>query len=242
MTSVFTDEAVEQFGRNYENEVRPEHGGSSRGGCMKAVYIGIGTLFGNRYKFRGPFHKEFFRNAQAKEKAKGVPEGRFNTIDRVFRALETEGVVFEEEKYSPKQGKWNKSDGTEVASLEADLVNQIQFLPNGSHFFGMAIDGAIHSLIVRLDKSDAGVRVYWMDQFSDGYDGVRDHALVSSPDVTGSLDAEIRSFGSNPTSVWQFNPTAAEGVSIDLDVDGDGNPDAQFAAVEDREDPDHSSE
>lgn len=234
MTIVFSDAAVEKFGENYRTRVQPEHGGSSQGGCMKAVYTGLGTLFGERYGFRGAFHQKFFREARRKEEAQGVPEGRFNTIDRVFRALEGENVTLPEQVYGPRNGKWIKDGSTEIDSLKQDLLDQIAGLPNGSHFFGVAVNGAIHSLILRFHKTDSDIRVFWMDQFSEGYTAVRPKAFVRTPDVTADLDDKIRSFGTNSTSVWPLNANKGIGVSIDLDMDGDGIDDFQGPAVEER--------
>lgn len=209
MSTVFDPDTVERLGETYKTSVRPEHGGSSRGGCMKAVYTGLGVLFGDRYGFRGDFHKAFFRTVARKEKAQGLPEGRLNTIDRVFRALEEEGVTLAEQKFVPRGTGWALPDGRVVPSLEQELVCQINALDNGSHFFGVAASGAIHSLILRLDKTDAGVSVFWMDQFSNGFDAVRAGGFVRSPDVTGILDREIRELGGHTTSLWRLNPEMA---------------------------------
>lgn len=91
-----------------------------------------------------------------------------------------------------------------------------------------------------LEKSETGVRVFWMDQFSAGFDTVRSGGFVSSPDVTGRLDAEILEIGSNTTSVWRLSPDMAANVAIDLDIDADGVPDFQVPATVEVEDPDHS--
>jgi hypothetical protein len=210
MSTVFDSEAVERLGETYKTSVQPEHGGSSRGGCMKAVYTGLGVLFGDRYGFRGDFHKAFFRTTAKKEKDKGLPEGRLNTIDRVFRALEEEGVALDEQTFTPRPaGQWRLADGRMIPSLEQELVGQVNALDNGSHFYGVAASGAIHSLILRFDKTDDGVTIYWMDQFSDGFDAVRPGGFVRSPEVTGILDREIRELGGNATSVWRFNAEKA---------------------------------
>jgi hypothetical protein len=130
----------------------------------------------------------------------------------VFRALETEGITLAEQKFRPVNGKWLTPDGDSMDSLEAELINQISALPNGSQFFGVAVNGAVHSLLLRIHKTDAGFAVYWMDQFSNGFDAVRPGAFVASPNVTGRLDQELRSFGSKPTSVWRLNPEMASAV------------------------------
>lgn len=222
MTFLFTNDAIDQFGKNYRLKAKPEHGVSSQGGCMKAVYIGLGTLFGEKYGFRGQFHRAFFKEARRKEIKKGVPEGRFNTIDRLFRALENELIVFSEQSYKPNNGEWLKSDGSTVASFEADLAHRVSSLPNGSHFFGVALSHAIHSLILRLHKTEEEVRVYWMDQFAKGYDDFREGSFVGIPDVTGRLDDEVLAFAKHPTSVWEFDPHQARDAVIRLDVDDDG--------------------
>ena len=209
MSKTFSSEVVERLGETYKSSVSPEHGGSSRGGCMKAVYTGLGVLFGDRYGFRGDFHKAFFRSVANKEKAQGLPEGRLNTIDRVFRALADEGIAFTEQKFTPSRDGWTRADGNVVPSLEAELISQVSALPNGSHFFGVAASGAVHSLLLRLEMSADGVKVFWMDQFSSGFDAVRPGGFVRSPDVTGNLDREIRELGSNATSVWLLNSEKA---------------------------------
>lgn len=185
MSKVFSNDAVEQLGKNYSSRAKPEHGGSSRGGCMKAVYIGLGSLFGARYDFKGSFHQAFWRESRRQEKARNLPEGRRNTIDRVFRSLEKEGVAGAEQEFKPTSSGWTRSDGTSVPSLETEVIDQVSTLPDGSHFFGVAASGAIHSLILRVDKNGSNVTVFWMDQFSDGYNAVRAGGFVNSPDVTG---------------------------------------------------------
>jgi hypothetical protein len=53
MSTGFDPDTVQRLGDTYTTSVRPEHGGSSRGGCMKAVYTGLGVLFGDRVRFPG---------------------------------------------------------------------------------------------------------------------------------------------------------------------------------------------
>ncbi len=209
MSSVFSKEALKRVDQSYKDKVRPEHGESSKGGCMKAVYIGLGSLFGERYGFRGDFHKAFFRKTREQENRKGLPEGRLNTIDRVFKALEGEGIALTEQKYRPVNGKWRADDGSLVDSLEAELIRQVKARPDGTQFYGIAVDGAVHSLLLRIDKAGGNFTVYWMDQFSNGFDAVRTGGFVASPKVTGRLDQELKSFGANPTSVWQLKPEMA---------------------------------
>ena len=56
------------------------------------------------------------------------------------------------------------------------------------------------------------VRLYWIDQFSNGFDGVRPGGFVPSPDVTGRLDDELRALGGNTTSIWRLDPGKAARV------------------------------
>lgn len=234
MSNVFSEEAVKKLGENYHTEVRPVHGNSSRGGCMKAVYIGLGSLYGNDFGFRGAFHKSFFRRARRKERQRGLPEGRLNTIDRVFRALVHEGIVFQEQSFRPRAGnRWELGDGSHVNKIEDVLIEQVMVLPDGSHFFGAAISGAIHSILLRIEKKNGNATVYWMDQFSDGYNAVRPHAFIDKPDVTGKLDDTIRRFDKNTTSIWLFDPDGALDVGIEIDSDGDGMNDMTVPAVRD---------
>lgn len=235
MTSVFSEDAVTHLGNNYHTKVRPEHGGSSRGGCMKAVYIGLGSLFGPDFDFRGAFHKSFFRKARKEEKRLNLPEGRRNTIDRVFRALEDEGIAFDEQTFKPTGDKWEIDDGFIVDSLEETLVEQVMPLPDGSHFFGVAVNDAIHSVLLRIEKIGEGATVFWMDQFADGYDAVRRDIFVDRPNVTGKLDDTIRGIkgNKNKTSVWLFDPEGALAVGIEVDIDGDGVADMSVPAVDD---------
>ena len=238
MPFVFTKEAVKHFGNMYLAEARPMHGEAARGGCMRAVYIGLESLFGERYKLRGEFHRKFFRWTRKKEKEKGVKEGRFNTIDRVFRALENEGVAFEEQKFKPINGRWELSNGMIIDNMENYLHDQIDGLINGSYYFGVALSGAIHSIILRLDNIPGSKKTFWMDQFSAGYDHCRSRSFVGHPEVTGDLDRIIRdndSFKKHKTSVWELDPSAARGVFIPADVTGDGVPDASLPAVEEIE-------
>jgi hypothetical protein len=233
MSNVFSKDAVRKLGDNYHTKVRPVHGKSSRGGCMKAVYIGLGSLYGNDFGFRGPFHRSFFRRARRKENQRGLQEGRLNTIDRVFRALVHEGIVFQEQIFRPMAGnRWKMGDGSRVNKIEDVIIEQTMILPNGSHFFGAAISGAIHSILLRIEKRKGNAVIYWMDQFSDGYSAVRPRAFIDKPDVTGKLDETIRKFGTNTTSIWLFNPDGALDVGIEIDTDGDGMNDMCVPAVE----------
>jgi hypothetical protein len=205
MSDVFETETVDRLGAAYQTSVRPEHGGSSRGGCMKAVYIGLGVLFGDRFGFRGEFHRSFYRTTRSEEQRRSLPEGRLNTIDRMFRALENENVAMGEQRFTPRGQQWEKRDGTRIDSLEAELIDQVSGLPDGSHFFGVSVSDAIHSLLLRLEKTGSTVRLFWMDQFSNGFDAVRAGGFVRSPDVTGRLDTELREIGTRATSVWKLN-------------------------------------
>lgn len=236
MSFIFSQEALDHCSEQYRTEARPMHGESARGGCMRAVYIGLGALFGDRYKFRGDFHREFFREARRKEKEKGVPEGRFNTIDRVFRALEDEGVAFAEQTFNHRTDHWELPDGTRVDNLEDALHDQLEGMLEGPHFFGAALDGAIHSILLRLDNTEGNRRTFWLDQFSEGFEDVRPGGFVSNPDITGELDQILhRSFAGNKTTIWELNPTAADGVFVPADTSGDGDPDASMPAVEARD-------
>lgn len=208
MSDVFDADTVQRLGDQYRTSVRPEHGANARGGCMKAVYIGLGALFGERFGFRGEFHRGFYRTTRREEQRRHLPEGRLNTIDRVFRALEAEGIALPEQRFRPRGRQWEKSDGTRIDSLEDELIAQVSGLPDGSHFFGVAVSGAYHSLLLRLEKAGSTVTVFWMDQFSNGFEAVRRGGFVSSPDVTGRLDAELREIGRSTTSVWRLNPEA----------------------------------
>ncbi|WJG10768.1 hypothetical protein [Aliiglaciecola sp. LCG003] len=229
MSHIFSQDAVIELGKQYQTQVAP----TSRGGCMKAVYIGLGALFGEDFGFKGPFHKSFFRRARRKEIQRGIKEGHLNTIDRVFRALVHEGVVFQEMIFRPtKHGQWQTEDGSQVDGIEQALQQKVKSLADGSHFFGGAISGAIHSILLRVDKSGDEVCIYWMDQFSDGYTAVRRRAFVDNPNVTGKLDRTIRKFGKNSTRLWLLNPLGAIDVGVEIDTDGDGVNDMSVPAVE----------
>lgn len=228
MSLIFSQEAVELFERNYRNKVRPR---PPLGGCMIAVYIGLSSLFGSKYGFRGAFHIRFLRASLKREKRKGLPEGQLNTIDRVFRALEDEGVVYPEQRFTRRSGNW-EIDDSQINSIERELVDQVAQLPDGSHFFGMAVHDAWHSIILRLHKDNGKTEVYWMDQFSKGFDAVRAKSFVRSPRVTGKLDQEILEIGKHPTSVWLFDPEQASNILIEVDADGDGSIDNEVSAVE----------
>lgn len=233
MGNVFSEDAVIKFGENYHTKVRP----TPRGGCMKAVYTGLGSLYGEDFGFRGAFHKSFFRRARRKERQRGLPEGRLNTIDRVFRALVHEGIAFQEQTFRPRPGKkWELGDGSRVDKIEDVLIEQVMRLPDGSHFFGAAISGAIHSILLRVEKINGNAKVYWMDQFSDGYVSVRPRAFVDKPNITGKLDDTIRRFNKNTTSVWLLDPDGASDVGIEIDSDGDGIADMTVPAVMDNDD------
>ena len=146
MAKVFSQKTVNLLGRNYHSKVRK----TPRGGCMRAVYIGLGSLYDKEFGFKGPFHKAFFRRSRRREIRRGLPEGRLNTIDRVFRALEEEGIAMDEQVFKPFRTEWKKADGSIIPSLEDELVDQVFGLPNGSHFFGAAISGAC---AVRNDRA-----------------------------------------------------------------------------------------
>lgn len=227
MTTVFSEEAVTKFGENYQTKVRP----TSRGGCMRAVYIGLGTLYGDEFDFKGSWHRSFFRKSRQKEKRRKLKEGRLNTIDRVFADLADEGILFEAKSFRPKRDSWKSDEGLQIESVEASLVDQVSRLPDGSHFFGAAVSGAIHSIIIRVHKLEDSYNVYWMDQFSKGYDEVRKSTFTDRPDVTRKLDATLRKLGSDKTTIWMFNPEGASDIGIDVDSDGDGIEDMTVRAV-----------
>ena len=211
MPKVFSKDVTKLLGKNYQSKVRQ----TTRGGCMRAVYIGLGSLYGKEFGFRGAFHKAFFRKVRKLEIRRGVPEGRLNTIDRVFRGLEDEGIAMEEQVFKPKGSEWERKDGSIIPSLEDELVDQIIELPKGSHFFGAAINGAIHSILIRIERTTSETTVFWMDQFSNGYDAVRPNGFVNSPNVTFSLDETILRFGKKKTMVWRLDP---EGSDTPIDM------------------------
>ena len=228
MSNIFSEDAVRELGKQYETAVRP----TKRGGCMRAVYVGLGALYGKDFGFRGAFHKSFFRRARRKENRRGLEEGRLNTIDRVFRALVHEDIAFQEILFKQIKGKqWALEDGTCVDKIEDVLKQKVLNLPNGSHFFGGAISAAIHSILLRVEKIDSKVTFYWMDQFSDGYTSVRPRSFVTVPNVTGKLDNIIRKFGKHATSFWLFNPDGASDVGIEIDSDNDGVKDMSVPAI-----------
>jgi hypothetical protein len=230
MPVIFSKAAVEHFEEVYRNDVRPEHGPNSGGGCMKAVYRAVGALYGEEYDFAGPFHKSFMREAYREEDSKHLPRGRLNSVDRVFEALSAEGITAQRQDFRPTRNGW-KEAGTFTASLEQSLVDEVSTLPDGSHFFGMAVSGAYHSVVLRVEKQSTSTRIFWMDQFSNGSSSCRPNSLVKNPDVTGTLDREIRSFGSNVTSIWAFRPEAAVGLTVPVDSNGDGLVDGSAPAT-----------
>lgn len=217
MPGAFSDVTMARFEAVYRHEVRPLHGENARGGCMHAVYAGLEALFGERYGFRGAFFREFFRANRRLARDRGISEEGLNTIDRVFSALESEGVAEEWMAFERIDGGWALRESHASVSVEGELLARVGSLPDGFHVFGVSAAGGYHSLLLAVRQLSFDARVYWMDQYSDGIHRSRPGGFVASPDVTGRLDTELLQLPRGRTQVWRLVPNAADGISMPRD-------------------------
>jgi hypothetical protein len=95
--NVFDEETAKKVSDKYaSDDVRPMNGGNARGGCMNAVYEGLGQLFDGAYA--GDLRKRVYKESVRLEKldnarraARGEDpgaEGRYNSIDLVWKVLQ----------------------------------------------------------------------------------------------------------------------------------------------------------
>lgn len=217
MPKVFSEAAIKYFGEIYDKSNARNIGTS--GGCMCAAYEGISALFGKDYALKGDVSIDFRKTTS------------HNEYDDLLEYLEA-SITEKEGTFKPVKGsKWKTVGNRTIGSFEKHLIDSANCLPGNSQFYGVAVDGASHSIIVRVDKTTGNV--YWMDQYSKGYSKMHGSGFVKKPDVTGKLDKEIREMGNGITRVWRFLPESLGDIEIPIDTSGDGKYDSTVPAVVD---------
>jgi hypothetical protein len=93
--------------------------------------------------------------------------------------------------------------------LEETVLKMVNPDYVGWYFFGMAVSGGYHSVILAVDNSAGGPpQIYWMDQYAKGF----------TKNVTSKLDQELKdwvpSYGYADTRVWPLIPTPEAVVGV----------------------------
>ena len=200
--SPFSQEHANRFGATYQSsEVRPMRSG----GCMHAAYAGLGELYGADYAVS--LRKRVYRTSAAKERranasraARGlgkVVEGAFNTIDLVFGMLEEDGNAAAPIIFTHAGTGWRPA-------VESHLVNLIDRSVPAWYFFGLSVSEGYHSVIIAVDATADVPRVFWMDQFSEGFGRRSSNFATASTEVTGTLNVALEAIGTHETRAWAF--------------------------------------
>jgi LysM domain len=210
VNTAFSADTAQKVAEKYKSDdVRPMHGDNARGGCMNAVYEGLGQLYTPEYSDK--LRKRVFRDSKRLEErvnqrreAQGrdpVPERAFNTIDRVWETLRKDGKAGDPLKFKHKNNKWDPL-------IETTVLDTVKDNPNGWYFFGVSASGASHSAMVAVDKTQSPAKLYWLDQSSEGFDARSSSYATNTTDVTGKLDKTVSNVGTNETQMWPLIPDA----------------------------------
>jgi hypothetical protein len=150
-----------------------------------------------------------------------LPEGegealrslKLDRIDRVWETLEKTGRAGEKVtvkfKYDfDKTVLDPEPKGSWITSPEETVLGMIKPEFLGWYFFGLAVAGGYHSVVLAVDNSEGGApKIYWMDQ-TKGRKGFRFL-------VTGKLDKVLKRYhehdkpglgGWNKTRIWPLIP------------------------------------
>jgi len=190
---VFSEATAEQFRDIYVTTVPGSH-------CMAAVYHGFEALYSERVS--RSIQDQVSRESREVMRRTGR---NTNHMNRIMETLRARGMAGPETRLV-HQG----ASGTWQPDPEATVLGMTRPDVAGWYFFGLSLHAAYHSVILAVDRSDpADPRIYWMDQFSRGFDN----------DVTGSLMAQMRSFrpsyGFAPSRMWQIIPAADTLIILD---------------------------
>jgi hypothetical protein len=163
---------------------------------MLAAYQGIAVLYGNDYKEQ--LETKVIHEARTLETRHHDREGKHNDIDRVFNTMRKDGLTDAPIHFDHKNGSW--SPGVEETLIKATNGS------TGWQFFGMSASDGFHSVIVGVDRTGESPRLYWMDQYSRGFehrlDGYLSSYLSNTSEATGKLDRVLTEVGTDRTTVW----------------------------------------
>jgi hypothetical protein len=191
---VFSTETAEQVGDIYVTRVPGSH-------CMGAVYRGFEGLFSEGVS--RSIQNQVTRDSREVMRRTGRDT---NHMDRIMETVRARGLAGTEARLvyrRPPADTWEPDPAATVLGMtQSDVA--------GWYFFGLSLHAAYHSVILAVDKSDpADPRIYWMDQFSRGF----------NVDVTGTLMRKMRSFrpsyGFSPSRLWQIIPPADTLIFLD---------------------------
>jgi hypothetical protein len=182
----FDAQTAKAFEEKYRNDVKPLPGG----GCMTAMYKGLEVLYSPATS------KEVQREVYLGARRVDPEARRNNDVDHIMEGLRSRSLADAGErfKYVRQDKKWT--------GLEEGVVGKVSGEKPGWYFFGLSVSGAYHSVILAVDRTKPGAepRVYWMDQYSRGFE----------KDVTGRLDEKLRSYvpksGYAASVLWALKP------------------------------------
>lgn len=190
----FAKAAAERVETQYDTKVNPNKGAD--GGCMWALYDGaLSGLY-------GPTWAEALRKEVYKTSLK---PGKMNSVDLVMELLEDKGKAGSPWKFRSTGGKWKcvSPDKYKGKGVEEAIVESLKILLPSWFFFGLSASDGYHSVIVAVEKKQAGSTIYWLDQFTQAFDKTpRRVFATASTDVTHKLDQTITKIGKMPTRVW----------------------------------------
>lgn len=190
----FGKEAATRVETQYDTKVNPSKG--TDGGCMWALYDGaLSGLYGATWS--ETLRKEVYKTSQK--------PGKSNSVDLVMDILQEKGKAGNPWAFRFRGRKWQcqEPDRYTGKGVEEAMIESIKILFPSWFFFGVSVSGGYHSLIVAIQKKEAGSTVYWLDQFTRAFDKSRRRSYATaSVDVTNRLDQTITKVGTNPTQVW----------------------------------------
>jgi hypothetical protein len=206
----FGNDVSDTIDKLYGGVVKPQHGASSRGGCMAAVYDGaLSALYGATYTKE--LRRSVYKEAQKIDRGNGQPEGSSNTIDLVFESLRKDGRADDAWAFRYKEQKWQCESPAKFSgqSVEEAIARSLLGEPHGWYFFGVSVSAGYHSVVLAVHHQSTGRKVFWLDQFATGCKNSRRGGYATaSGDVTGKVGQVLAKVGTKRTKLW---PLCAKG-------------------------------
>lgn len=199
----FSNETGKKIDKLYIEVVKPMSGRNSRGGCMAAVYNGtLAALYGET--FANKLWKAVYRKSVKLDKARKKPSGTHNSVDLIMSLLQSHGLTEDPWVFRYKKKKFQCIVPKDYAGkgVEEAINENLKNAKEGWYFFGASVSGGYHSVVLGIKKSAAGIKIYWLDQFSKGLENRRNNYATSKTEVTGKLDKALRKVGKNRVKLW----------------------------------------
>ena len=161
------------FERIYQTEVTPIPGG----GCLIAAKKGIRALLSEEeyQKFEKKKPRTITQIRKILDKLKKIGEVKKFTFEEKTKWKKFSKLKLTNNEHTPEQVNSFFGDKTlgeaymcEEKAMWETIVDHVNEIKKGWHFFGMELIGGWHSVLLAVDYTGRSLKIFWMDQYSAG--------------------------------------------------------------------------